>query len=167
MGPVVQHRVRLAGSATIRRGWFADREGIGLDQPGSFEFRSRIAPQKGLGFRMSQADAQLRLGKAQPWFLPLCSLVGGQSSWLLVGRWQYAVIIAPGKGLEAEAFLTHPPFALHMARFPEAERRLLHKMICMSRHDSGALANRKFAGTQCTSAKFTPSTSTPGGIRTL
>ena len=31
----------------------------------------------------------------------------------------------------AEAFLGHLPFALDMARFPEAERRLLHKMICM------------------------------------
>jgi hypothetical protein len=31
-----------------------------------------------------------------------------------------------------EAFLRHVGFALHMARFPEAERRLLHKMICMN-----------------------------------
>ena len=31
-----------------------------------------------------------------------------------------------------EAFLSHVGFAIHMARFPEAERRRLHKMICMS-----------------------------------
>ena len=29
--------------------------------------------------------------------------------------------------------LSHLLLALHMARFPEAERRLLHKMICMDR----------------------------------
>jgi len=33
--------------------------------------------------------------------------------------------------LGPEAFLSHPLFAPSMARFPEAERRLLHKMICM------------------------------------
>lgn len=33
--------------------------------------------------------------------------------------------------LATEAFLDHPGLALHMARFPEAERRRLHKMICM------------------------------------
>ena len=32
-----------------------------------------------------------------------------------------------------EAYLSPSIFALHMARFPEAERRLLHKMICMQR----------------------------------
>jgi large subunit ribosomal protein L40e len=30
-----------------------------------------------------------------------------------------------------EAFLNFVPFALPVARFPEAERRRLHKMICM------------------------------------
>ena len=36
------------------------------------------------------------------------------------------------KDLGPEAFLSHSSLALHMARFPEAERRRLHKMICMS-----------------------------------
>ena len=31
----------------------------------------------------------------------------------------------------SEAFLNHPRLALPMARFPEAERRLLLKKICM------------------------------------
>src|SRR5436309_5592319 len=35
------------------------------------------------------------------------------------------------KDLGPEAFLSHSSLALHMARFPEAERRGLHKMICM------------------------------------
>jgi len=35
------------------------------------------------------------------------------------------------KGVGPEAFLNHLVFALPMARFPEAERRRLHKMICM------------------------------------
>ena len=29
------------------------------------------------------------------------------------------------------AFLSHGPLGLDMARFPEAERRLLHEMICI------------------------------------
>ena len=33
--------------------------------------------------------------------------------------------------LPPEAFLSNPAFALPMARFPEAERRRLHKMICV------------------------------------
>jgi len=33
--------------------------------------------------------------------------------------------------IASEAFLSHVGFALPMARFPEAERRLLHKKICM------------------------------------
>ena len=45
---------------------------------------------------------------------------------------RYAVIATSGKGLRYEAFLSHVGFAIHMARFPEAERRRLHKMICMS-----------------------------------
>ena len=45
---------------------------------------------------------------------------------------RYGVIATSGKGLRYEAFLNHPGLALHMARFPEAERRRLHKMICMS-----------------------------------
>ena len=36
--------------------------------------------------------------------------------------------------LSLEAFLTYPGLAFHMARFPEAERRRLHKMICMQCH---------------------------------
>jgi len=31
----------------------------------------------------------------------------------------------------SEAFLNHLPFAFHIARFPEAERRRLLRMICM------------------------------------
>ena len=38
------------------------------------------------------------------------------------------------KDLGPEAFLSHSSLALHMARFPEAERRRLHKMICMQCH---------------------------------
>ncbi|OGS48010.1 MAG: hypothetical protein A3K68_00825 [Euryarchaeota archaeon RBG_16_68_13] len=32
---------------------------------------------------------------------------------------------------QSEAFMYLRPFALPMARFPEAEKRLLHKKICM------------------------------------
>ncbi len=35
------------------------------------------------------------------------------------------------KDVGPEAFLNHPSLAFPMARFPEAERRRLHKMICM------------------------------------
>ncbi len=35
---------------------------------------------------------------------------------------------------EPEAFLNHPCLALPMARFPEAEKRRLLKMICMQCH---------------------------------
>ncbi len=35
------------------------------------------------------------------------------------------------KDVEPGAFLSHRELALHMARFPEAERRRQHKMICM------------------------------------
>jgi len=38
-----------------------------------------------------------------------------------------------------EAFLNHPGFDLHMARFPEAERRRLHKMICMQCYARNAM----------------------------
>jgi len=41
-------------------------------------------------------------------------------------------LFALGKGSVPEAFLRHVGLALYMARFPEAERRLLHKMICMN-----------------------------------
>ena len=35
--------------------------------------------------------------------------------------------------------MNHLVFALHMARFPEAERRLLHKMICMQCYARNAM----------------------------
>ena len=38
-----------------------------------------------------------------------------------------------------EAFLNSPGFALPMARFPEAEKRLLHKMICMQCYARNAM----------------------------
>ena len=38
-----------------------------------------------------------------------------------------------------EAFLSHLDFALPMARFPEAERRRLHKMICMKCYARNAM----------------------------
>jgi len=40
---------------------------------------------------------------------------------------------------EPEAFMNHLPFALPMARFPEAEKRLLHKMICMKCYARNAM----------------------------
>ena len=43
------------------------------------------------------------------------------------------------KGVSPEAFLTHPGLALHMARFPEAEHRRLHKMICMQCYARNAM----------------------------
>ena len=45
------------------------------------------------------------------------------SDTVLLSHWE--------KHTAPEAFLNHPGLALHMARFPEAERRRLHKMICM------------------------------------
>ena len=39
--------------------------------------------------------------------------------------------MGPTEGFEFEAFLSPHPFALPMARFPEAEKRLLIKQICM------------------------------------
>ncbi len=51
-----------------------------------------------------------------------------------------AGLLSPSeKDLEAEAFLNHPNLALHMARFPEAERRRLHKMICMQCYARNAM----------------------------
>lgn len=38
------------------------------------------------------------------------------------------------KPVVPEAFLSNTRLALQMARFPEAERRRLHKMICMQCH---------------------------------
>ncbi len=38
-----------------------------------------------------------------------------------------------------EAFLNQPYLALLMARFPEAERRRLHKMICMQCYARNAM----------------------------
>ena len=38
-----------------------------------------------------------------------------------------------------EAFLTHPRVAVPMARFPEAEKRLLIKMICMNCYARNAI----------------------------
>ena len=43
------------------------------------------------------------------------------------------------EGPGPEATLNHLVFALHMARFPEAERRLLHKMICMQCYARNAM----------------------------
>ena len=43
------------------------------------------------------------------------------------------------KDLGPEAFLSHSSLALHMARFPEAERRRLHKMICMQCYARNAM----------------------------
>src|SRR2546428_13461119 len=65
------------------------------------------------------------------------------SPWALAGRLGIRVavvpapnddtglLLAPTQDLAPEAFLNHPDVALPMARFPEAERRRLHKMICM------------------------------------
>jgi large subunit ribosomal protein L40e len=50
-----------------------------------------------------------------------------------------ALLSAPEKEDAPEAFLSHRPFALLMARFPEAERRLLHKMICMQCYARNAM----------------------------
>ena len=52
---------------------------------------------------------------------------------------RYGVIATSGKGLRYEAFLNHTGLALHMARFPEAERRRLHKMICMQCYARNAM----------------------------
>jgi len=40
---------------------------------------------------------------------------------------------------ESESLLNLLPFPLHMARFPEAERRRLHKMICMQCYARNAM----------------------------
>ena len=52
---------------------------------------------------------------------------------------RYAVISTSGKGLRYEAFLNQSTLALHMARFPEAEHRRLHKMICMQCYARNAM----------------------------
>jgi len=41
--------------------------------------------------------------------------------------------------LGPEAYLRHLPLALPMARFPEAEKRLLIKMICMNCYARNAM----------------------------
>ena len=43
------------------------------------------------------------------------------------------------KPIRPEAFLRLLGLALHMARFPEAERRRLHKMICMQCYARNAM----------------------------
>ena len=43
------------------------------------------------------------------------------------------------KRLRYEAFLNQSTLALHMARFPEAEHRRLHKMICMQCYARNAM----------------------------
>jgi len=45
----------------------------------------------------------------------------------------------PEEATGPEAFLNHSGLALHMARFPEAERRRLHKMICMKCYARNAM----------------------------
>jgi large subunit ribosomal protein L40e len=50
---------------------------------------------------------------------------------LLVTEGDEGLLSPPDRGVAPEAFLNHAGLALHMARFPEAERRRLHKMICM------------------------------------
>ena len=47
-------------------------------------------------------------------------------------------VVAPGE-LQPKAFLSRPRFAVNMARFPEAERRRLHKMICMQCYARNAM----------------------------
>ena len=47
--------------------------------------------------------------------------------------------MASEKDVKAEAFLNPPDLALPMARFPEAERRRLHKMICMKCYARNAM----------------------------
>lgn len=54
----------------------------------------------------------------------------------LVGDWRFDV--APLQGA-AEAYLSDVFLALPMARFPEAERRRLHKMICMQCYARNAM----------------------------
>lgn len=48
-----------------------------------------------------------------------------------VGHDTIALSSSSDNDLGPKAFLSPPGPALHMARFPEAERRRLHKMICM------------------------------------
>ncbi len=50
-----------------------------------------------------------------------------------------SLVSSPSRDARPEAFLTHPGLALHMARFPEAERRRLHKMICMQCYARNAM----------------------------
>ena len=73
------------------------------------------------------------------------------SPWALAGRLGIRVavvpapnddtglLLAPTQDLAPEAFLNHPDVALPMARFPEAERRRLHKMICMQCYARNAM----------------------------
>jgi len=49
------------------------------------------------------------------------------------------LLFAPNEDVAPEAFLNHPGLALHVARFPEAERRRLHKMICMQCYARNAM----------------------------
>ena len=44
-----------------------------------------------------------------------------------------------GREAGREAFLSNIRLAIHMARFPEAERRRLHKMICMQCYARNAM----------------------------
>jgi large subunit ribosomal protein L40e len=49
------------------------------------------------------------------------------------------IVIALERPSGPKAFLRNADLALHMARFPEAERRLLHKMICMQCYARNAM----------------------------
>src|SRR5437879_11793400 len=69
---------------------------------------------------------------------------GGRLACRLSHKWtgqseRYGVIATSGRGLRYEAFVNHQGLALHMARFPEAERRRLHKMICMQCYARNAM----------------------------
>ena len=55
------------------------------------------------------------------------------------GHYAIALSLPLDKDHGPEAFLNHVPLALPMARFPEAERRLLHKMICMQCYARNAM----------------------------
>ncbi len=48
-------------------------------------------------------------------------------------------IVGLGRERGPEAFLSHSDLAFPMARFPEAERRRLHKMICMQCYARNAM----------------------------
>src|SRR5437870_13109774 len=73
---------------------------------------------------------------------------------------RYGVIATSRKGLRYEAFLNHPGLALHMARFPEAERRRLHKMICMQCYARNAM--RATRCRKCGSRELRPKAKEPG-----